>query len=75
MKLAGKSLEYKCDKCGNIHNREEIASLSTCFQPSGLVDYKQGNMGVRHLCKPCKLQFESDFEDWFTNYNIVKSYV
>ena len=73
MKLSGKKTEYQCDKCGTTHSRKEIASLSTCFQPGGLVDYRQGNMGVRHLCQSCKTQFEAEFEAWFTNYNFVKN--
>ena len=73
MKLSGKPTEYQCDKCGTICSREEIASLSTFFQPGGLVDYRQGNMGVRHLCRTCKMQFEAEFEAWFTEYNFVKN--
>jgi tRNA(Ile2) C34 agmatinyltransferase TiaS len=71
MKLAGKPVEYRCDKCGITCSREEIASLSTSFQPGGLVDYRQGNMGVRHLCESCKQQFEAEFKEWFTEYNFV----
>ena len=60
-----------CDKCGNIHAKDEVASLSTQFQPTGLVGYKQGNMGVRHLCSHCKRTFEMAFKGFFTHYNKV----
>ena len=73
MKLSGKPTEYQCDKCGSIHQREEIASLSQYFQPGGIVGYKQGNVGVRHLCQSCKTQFEAEYRAWFTNYNMVKN--
>lgn len=73
MKLSGKPTEYQCDKCGSIHERKDIASLSQYFQPGGIIGYKQGNLGVRHLCQPCKTQFEAEYQAWFTNYNMVKN--
>ena len=74
MRIPGKTTEYQCDKCGSIHSREHIASLSQYFQPGGIVKYKQGNIGVRHLCRPCKVQFEAEYKSWFTHY-IARSQV
>ena len=61
--------DYKCDTCGEVLDKENVASLSTCFSPTGIVGYKQGNMGVRHLCSYCKRTFEMAFKGFFTSYN------
>jgi len=61
--------EYKCDKCGEILEKEKTATLSTNFAPAGIVGYKQGNMGVRHMCSFCKRTFEMAFKGFFTAYN------
>jgi hypothetical protein len=65
MKVAN---EYKCDSCGEIKKREEIASLSTTYQPIGLISYRDGtkNLGVRHLCGICKDEFDKHFKGFFT---------
>jgi hypothetical protein len=66
---------YKCDKCGENNTRERTASLSTNYQPTGLVEYKKGNLGVRHLCEDCKDEFESYFEAYFTALNKIEEVV
>ena len=63
--------KYTCDKCGEKLLRSQVASLSTNFAPTGLVGYKQGNMGVRHLCSYCKKHFTMAFKGFFSNYNSV----
>jgi hypothetical protein len=70
MKLT-RTNKYKCDNCGDLNNREDTASLSTNFQPLGFVKYKEGNLGVRHLCRKCKNDFESYFNAYFKALNEV----
>ena len=65
--------KYKCDKCGKALTRETTASLSTYYQPLGLVGYNEENMGVRHMCAPCKKNFAIAFKHYFTVYNQIKS--
>ena len=68
MKIKAKN-SYMCDKCGQQHSKENIASLSTNYQPTGLVKYGEGNLGVRHLCINCKSIFEKAFKNFFSQYN------
>jgi DNA-directed RNA polymerase subunit RPC12/RpoP len=70
MKISKRN-SYKCDRCGSFKSREETASLSTYYQPIGLVGYKEGNLGVRHLCSKCKNEFEEYFEGFFTSLNRI----
>jgi len=62
---------YKCDSCGIVTSREKTASLSVGYQPVGLVSYKKGNLGVRHLCSECKGDFEKHFESFFKSFNSI----
>jgi hypothetical protein len=63
--------QYNCDKCGDKLSKDRIATLSTNFTPTGLVGYKQGNLGVRHLCGYCKRTFKMAFKGFFSHYNEV----
>lgn len=62
---------YKCDKCGKALHRRNTATLSTFFQPLGMVGYGQGNLGARHLCSECKKKFEKAFTKYFPVHNQI----
>ncbi len=64
---------YKCDKCGDINTRDNTYSLSSTYQPVGPVEYRKGNLGVRHLCKTCKVEYEEHFESFFSALNKIIS--
>ena len=67
--------KYTCDKCGEVLPKEKVATLSTNFTPTGIVGYKQGNMGVKHMCSYCKRTFEMAFKGFFSHYNkVIKEY-
>ena len=73
MKLIKNNM-YICDRCGTQSLKENTASLSTNYQPTGLIKYKKGNLGVRHLCITCKPIFDMAFKSFFSNYNkIIKT--
>jgi hypothetical protein len=63
--------KYICDRCGEELSREKTATLSTNFAPTGLVGYKQGNMGARHMCSYCKRIFSMAFKGFFSHYNKI----
>lgn len=62
---------YKCDRCGVINTRDNTYSLSSTYQASGPVEYKKRNLGVRHLCKTCKPEYEKHFESFFISLNKI----
>jgi len=61
MKVATK---YLCDKCGSMERIEDVYALCTTFQR-----IPNGNLGVRHMCHRCHLDFIEEFESFFTFLN------
>lgn len=62
---------YRCDKCGDLNDRDKTYSLSSGYQPIGPSEYKKGNLGVRHLCGTCKHEYDKYFEEFFTALNDI----
>jgi len=59
-------VQYACDKCGKVNDKNYKHTLSTTYQSSGeLFEYGKMNYGARHLCDNCKKDFDKHFINFF----------